>query len=31
LGGGQMIEIDKETGTLAGGSDSRKDGLALGY
>jgi gamma-glutamyltranspeptidase/glutathione hydrolase len=31
LGGGQIIEIDGETGPLAGGSDSRKDGLALGY
>jgi gamma-glutamyltranspeptidase/glutathione hydrolase len=31
MGGGQAIMIDPATGALLGGSDSRKDGLALGY
>ena len=30
-GGGQSILIDRENGVLQGGSDCRKDGLALGY
>jgi gamma-glutamyltranspeptidase / glutathione hydrolase len=31
MGGGQAIMIDPVTGVLLGASDSRKDGMALGY
>ena len=31
IGGGQGIIIDRKEGILIGGSDSRKDGLAIGY
>lgn len=31
MGGGQAIMIDAISGTLMGASDSRKDGMALGY
>jgi gamma-glutamyltranspeptidase/glutathione hydrolase len=31
MGGGQAIMVDLPTGALMGASDSRKDGIALGY
>jgi gamma-glutamyltranspeptidase/glutathione hydrolase len=31
MGGGQAIMIDPATGALMGGSDNRKDGMAIGY
>jgi gamma-glutamyltranspeptidase/glutathione hydrolase len=30
-GGGQIISVDRDKGVLVGGSDPRKDGLAIGY
>ena len=31
IGGGQGIMVDRKEGILIGGSDPRKDGLAIGY
>ena len=31
IGGAQVVRIDWENGTLTGASESRKDGIALGY
>ena len=31
MGGYQAVRIDPVTGVLMGGSDPRKDGLAVGY
>ncbi len=31
IGGGQAIRIDHERGVLIGGTDSRRDGIVLGY
>ncbi len=31
MGGYQAVMIDPETGVLMGGSDLRKDGLAIGW
>ena len=31
IGGGQCIKIDRKNGVFIGGSDPRKDGMAIGY
>ena len=31
IGGGQCIKIDRKEGVMIGGSDPRKDGMAIGY